>query len=143
MFSLNVRESIVADPQGDLYLISGRVPGEDDDTAKVVQAESLDLARAAFVCSLYAQEADPDAAMARSGRQYGEVAFIVSASLIGHNMAPLGSHWDEDPEFSVEDWQHEVAEDNTRLGYLAWVESQREAAAHDEASLAGGAEGSR
>ena len=34
---------------------------------------------------------------------------------------PPDSHWDEDPELPVCDWQLEVANDDTRLGYWAWV----------------------
>jgi hypothetical protein len=37
-----------------------------------------------------------------------------------------GSHWDDDPDYPPEDWQAEVANDDTRLGYAAWVASQRE-----------------
>lgn len=35
------------------------------------------------------------------------------------------SHWDEDTGYPVKDWQYEVANDDTRLGYAAWVENQR------------------
>jgi len=31
-------------------------------------------------------------------------------------------HWDSDPRFPVEDWKAEVANDETRTGYWAWVE---------------------
>jgi len=41
-----------------------------------------------------------------------------------------GSYWDEDPEYAVADWRYEVANDDTRLGYLEWVEHQRESATH-------------
>lgn len=34
--------------------------------------------------------------------------------------------WSEDSDYPVADWQHEVAEDNTRLGYWDWVEVTRE-----------------
>jgi hypothetical protein len=43
----------------------------------------------------------------------------------------MPSHWDEDPEWCVSDWQFEVAEDNTRLGYWQWVERMREVVAED------------
>jgi len=36
------------------------------------------------------------------------------------------SHWDEHTIYPVADWQHEVAEDSTRLGYREWVEHQIE-----------------
>jgi len=41
------------------------------------------------------------------------------------------SIWEDDPEYPVEDWQCEVAEDSTRLGYWAWVDSAREQANDD------------
>jgi len=34
--------------------------------------------------------------------------------------------WDEDEEFPVADWKYAVANDDTRQGYLDWVQSQRE-----------------
>jgi hypothetical protein len=34
--------------------------------------------------------------------------------------------WEIDFEYPVEDWQDEVACDDTRLGYWAWVEAQKE-----------------
>jgi hypothetical protein len=48
-------------------------------------------------------------------------------------VAPAPSPWDEDPDFPVQDWQYEVANDDTRSGYLDWVTSQHEAQA-DEAA---------
>jgi hypothetical protein len=35
------------------------------------------------------------------------------------------NHWEEDPDFPLVDWRHEVADDNTRLGYRDWVHHQR------------------
>jgi hypothetical protein len=37
------------------------------------------------------------------------------------------SHWDTDPEFPIWDWQYEVTNGDTRLGYREWTEHQREA----------------
>lgn len=37
-------------------------------------------------------------------------------------------HWDSDPRFPVEDWQQEVANDETRLGYWEWAEGKVELA---------------
>ncbi len=34
------------------------------------------------------------------------------------------SHWDEQPGAPVDDWRDEVANDDTRLGYLAWCEAR-------------------
>lgn len=41
------------------------------------------------------------------------------------------SCWDEHADYPLADWQHEVAEDNTRLGYVEWVSHQQEADADD------------
>jgi len=41
------------------------------------------------------------------------------------------SHWDEEKDFPVGDWKYEVANDDTRLGYTEWVESQKEQARED------------
>lgn len=35
--------------------------------------------------------------------------------------------WSEHPIYRVQDWKHEVMNDDTRLGYWEWVEHQREA----------------
>lgn len=47
-------EVVVADPGGDLWCVSGRVPFDDDDTAMIIQAESGDQARATFESQLLA-----------------------------------------------------------------------------------------
>lgn len=31
------------------------------------------------------------------------------------------TYWNEHADYPVEDWQHEVADGNTRLGYWDWV----------------------
>jgi hypothetical protein len=36
------------------------------------------------------------------------------------------SHWDEHPDYPVEQWKYEVDEDNTRQSYIEWVNSQIE-----------------
>jgi hypothetical protein len=42
------------------------------------------------------------------------------------------NHWAVLPEYPVEDWKYEVANDDTRLGYHAWVENQREMKSLDD-----------
>jgi hypothetical protein len=37
-----------------------------------------------------------------------------------------GKHWDDVPDFPPADWQYEVANGDTRLGYLDWCNSQQE-----------------
>lgn len=34
--------------------------------------------------------------------------------------------WSDDPDYPISDWKYEVQNDDTRLGYLAWIERQRE-----------------
>ena len=41
------------------------------------------------------------------------------------------SHWDDDPDWPVCDWQTEVANNDTRQSYHEWAASQREAAEED------------
>jgi len=36
------------------------------------------------------------------------------------------SHWDDHDDFPPEDWQYEVANGDTRLGYIDWVNHQIE-----------------
>ena len=38
------------------------------------------------------------------------------------------SHWDIHPDYPVEDWKYEIANDDTRQSYKEWVESKIEAA---------------
>lgn len=37
-----------------------------------------------------------------------------------------GGHWGEHPGHLVADWQYEVANDDTRLGYWQWVANRLE-----------------
>lgn len=41
-------------------------------------------------------------------------------------------HWDSDPCFPVEDWQAEVANNETRIGYWAWVENRIDMAEEED-----------
>lgn len=45
-----------------------------------------------------------------------------------------GGFWEQHPSHSVEDWQSEVANGDTRLGYWEWVACQIEVAEHDHES---------
>lgn len=40
--------------------------------------------------------------------------------------------WYDDPKFPVGDWQFEVANGDTRLGYRDWIANQRENRLEDE-----------
>lgn len=41
--------------------------------------------------------------------------------------------WGSDPDHPVDEWQAEVNDDATRLGYWDWVQCQREQAAEEAA----------
>lgn len=38
------------------------------------------------------------------------------------------SHWADDPKYTVKDWQYEVSNGDTRLGYAEWVKDRKEQA---------------
>ena len=38
--------------------------------------------------------------------------------------AANGGHWGEHPEYGLSEWQAEVEEDSTRLGYWEWVDAR-------------------
>ena len=40
---------------------------------------------------------------------------------------PTADHWAERDGFPLADWRHEVANDDTRLGYAAWCDAKAEA----------------
>ena len=40
--------------------------------------------------------------------------------------------WGEDPDYPVSLWQHEVEEDDTRVGYWDWVLLRRQEAEDEE-----------
>lgn len=42
------------------------------------------------------------------------------------------NHWVSDPNYPVEDWRIEVANDDTRLGYGEWLQHQREASLDEQ-----------
>lgn len=44
----------------------------------------------------------------------------------GKSVPHRPDHWAALPEYPVEDWKYEVANDDTRDGYWAWVESQQD-----------------
>jgi hypothetical protein len=43
-----------------------------------------------------------------------------------------GGLWGEHPDFAVDDWQQEVASDDTRKGYWEWVKAKIDEADEDE-----------
>jgi len=55
-----------------------------------------------------------------------EILRVLRTAIAGATGASDCAHWDEDPCWPVEDWKYEVANDDTRLGYHAWVAVERE-----------------
>jgi hypothetical protein len=43
----------------------------------------------------------------------------------------MNDPWIDDPDYPPADWQYEVANDDTRLGYADWVQSQKDMAGED------------
>lgn len=59
----------------------------------------------------------------------------LSRALESANLRTRTDPWADDPAHPVEDWKIEVANDDTRSGYLDWVETRRSHAAEIEASV--------
>ncbi|PZU06053.1 hypothetical protein [Sphingomonas sp.] len=59
----------------------------------------------------------------------------LSKALAGANLMIRADPWGDDPAYPVDDWKIEVANDDTRLGYLDWVEARRSLATDIEASV--------
>ena len=54
---------------------------------------------------------------------------MLTTKLKGDDMtdqSPKTSHWSDNPDWPVEDWQYEVANGDTRLGYSEWVDHNLE-----------------
>lgn len=47
---------------------------------------------------------------------------------------PELGYWDEDPDWPVDDWKYEVANDDTRQGYHEWVAHNKEMELEDVGS---------
>jgi hypothetical protein len=63
----------------------------------------------------------------RMGQTAGGRQDLIETHKQGKAATAKISHWEDDPEFPSEDWKHEVASGDTRLGYHEWLENQREA----------------
>ena len=63
----------------------------------------------------------------RMGRIAGDQPDFIETHMHAKAAIAKISHWEDDPEFPVEDWKYEVANGDTRLGYFEWVEHQRDA----------------
>ena len=48
------------------------------------------------------------------------INLLESRVKVGHN-----GHWDDDNEYTIDQWKGEVQDDDTRLGYWDWVECRR------------------
>ncbi|PZU66754.1 hypothetical protein [Sphingobium sp.] len=45
------------------------------------------------------------------------------------------SHWDDNADYPVDDWRTEVANGDTRLGYLDWIEARSEMLAPEDSPV--------
>lgn len=66
---------------------------------------------------------------------HGTTRGVLSRALESANLMTRADPWNDDPAYPVDDWKTEVANDDTRSGYLDWVESRRSLAANIEASV--------
>jgi hypothetical protein len=55
--------------------------------------------------------------------EHGKPQF--SKDPFGPDAALPDNYWAEDPDWPVQDWQAEVSNDDTRLGYWPWVENMK------------------
>jgi hypothetical protein len=80
-----------------LYLISGRVPGDDDDTAQLIPALNEDEAQKIFTADM--TDAMDDDARASIIEQHGSAVFICTSIVVGEYTAlnmirvPEGTDW--------------------------------------------------
>ncbi len=55
----------------------------------------------------------------------------VCCSILDGQDVPVRDHWEEDADWSSSDWQYDVANGDTRLGYTAWIEHNQEVERED------------
>ncbi len=51
---------------------------------------------------------------------------VIDVNLVVQYSDKKPGHWDNDPEHGPGDWQYEVGNGDTRLGYHEWVQQQKE-----------------
>ena len=74
-------EKLLANDDGrQWFAITGRIPGDDDDTLQVFNVATVAEAHAAFEASMYEDESDPEGARDANARQYGVTVFINSTA---------------------------------------------------------------
>lgn len=54
----------------------------------------------------------------------GDVVRDLLAHIAAQERYAAFPHWAEHVDYPLQDWQQEVANEDTRLGYWAWVENQ-------------------
>ena len=60
--------------------------------------------------------------------EYGTKLHVEIENIVerfAHGWNPV-SHWETHPDYPVEDWKNEVADDVTRLSYIDWVNHEIE-----------------
>lgn len=79
LFSIVNGNVTVLDPEGDIYVLTGRIPFDDDDTLVIVQARDSEQAKEHLVAELYdscADEEDVAKERARNKRRSGADYYI-------------------------------------------------------------------
>lgn len=75
----------VADPQGDLWVVSGRIPGDDEDTTIMIQAKSQGDAEHLFEQLLYEVYGSADEIGMEKDHAvsvYGSSCFIITSDRV-------------------------------------------------------------
>jgi hypothetical protein len=65
------------------------------------------------------------------------MSYDPSMDTAGGALADKLGYWSEHPDYPVTDWQYNVREGNTRLGYWAWIASNIEANQEHDNALSG------
>lgn len=130
-----------------LFVVSGRIPFQDDDTLSIIAAPSLEEAEQAFRDEMNTNRT-PEA-IAADEMAHGTSVFVVSSQELGEILpgnrlaitcgdysgdadpeddpvaaliaAHGGDEWGSHPNYPRSDWQYEVENGDTGLSYWEWV----------------------
>lgn len=66
-----------------IYMVIGRIPGDDDDTAMLVAAADVGTADETFRAALLEEEALTDRELSMLKSQYGDTVYVTGCHLVG------------------------------------------------------------
>ncbi len=66
-----------------IYMVIGRIPGDDDDTAMLVAAEDTSEAADGFCAALLEEEDLTDQELCMLKSQYGDTVYVTGCHLVG------------------------------------------------------------